>query len=107
MPPYRLRCQLLGHTADVRALATTSKGQIITASRDTTARLWTVNQSGLYEQERVYSGHSGYVTSVCVGRPSDPSSEDLVFTGSRDTTIRVYPLGNSEPIRTLTGHTDT
>lgn len=38
---YNLRCSLLGHTSDVRAICVTHTGGILTASRDNTARLWT------------------------------------------------------------------
>lgn len=39
-PPYKLSSVLLGHTADVRAVATFVDGTVVSASRDKTARVW-------------------------------------------------------------------
>lgn len=57
--------------------------------------------------EQVYAGHSSYVSSVCVIPADGTHSEGLVATGSRDTTILVYPSRSAEPVYTLTGHSDT
>lgn len=43
---YRLSCGLAGHSKDVRAVTTTPEGYIITASRDTTAKLWVPRTDG-------------------------------------------------------------
>lgn len=37
---YKLRCSLIEHSLDVRAVAITPNNEIITASRDKTAILW-------------------------------------------------------------------
>lgn len=62
---------------------------------------------GQYEVEQVYAGHSSYVSSVCVIPRDGTHSEGLVVTGSRDTTILMYPPRSAEPVHTLTGHSDT
>ncbi|KAK4310022.1 hypothetical protein Pmani_018377 [Petrolisthes manimaculis] len=107
---YRLRCELAGHSKDVRAVTTTPEGYIVTASRDTTAKLWLPLPDGVhYEAKQTYSGHTSYVSSVCVlpGGDGAQSEGPLVATGSRDTTILVYPLHSNVPSHTLTGHSDT
>ncbi|XP_071552858.1 phospholipase A-2-activating protein isoform X1 [Panulirus ornatus] len=105
---YRLRCNLLGHSKDVRAVATTGQGLILTASRDTTAKLWAPAADGVaYEEKQIYVGHSSYVTSVCMIPGDSEHPEGLVATGSRDTTILIYSLNGGQPLHTLTGHSDT
>lgn len=37
---YKLSCTLVGHKLDVRSLTVTKEGNIVSASRDKTARLW-------------------------------------------------------------------
>lgn len=39
-PPYKLSSVLLGHSADVRAVATFLDGTVVSVSRDQTARVW-------------------------------------------------------------------
>lgn len=108
MATYKLRCNLLGHSKDVRAVAGTPEGHILTASRDNTARLWAPMENGInYEQKQVYTGHSGYVTSVCVVPGNANHPEGLVVTGSRDSTILAYSVSGGQPVYTLAGHSDT
>lgn len=61
----------------------------------------------LYESEHVYSGHTSYVTSVCMLPGDEAHPEGLVATGSRDTNILVFPLRGQQAVHTLTGHSDT
>ncbi|KAK8736396.1 hypothetical protein OTU49_004977 [Cherax quadricarinatus] len=105
---YKFRCNLLGHSKDVRAVATTQEGLIVTASRDNTAKLWAPVDNGTeYAEKQVYSGHSSYVTSVCIVPGNCDHPEGLVATGSRDTTILIFSLNGGQPLHTLTGHSDT
>lgn len=105
---YKLRCNLFGHSKDVRAVATTAEGHVLTASRDITARLWSpLPDSVGYEEKQVYSGHSGYVTSICAIPGDSANPGGLVVTGSRDTTILVFPISGGKPLHTLTGHSDS
>ena len=60
-----------------------------------------------YVESFMYIGHTGYVTSLCVASKGSGHPEGLVITGSRDTSILVYPRSSGEPIHTLTGHTDS
>lgn len=41
---YKLSTVLYGHVLDVRGLATTGDGHIVSASRDKTAKLWRPNR---------------------------------------------------------------
>lgn len=105
---YKLRCNLFGHSKDVRAVSVTPDGHVLTASRDSTARLWgPMPDRVAYEEKHLYSGHSSYVTSVCAILNDSSHPEGLVATGSRDTTILVFSLNGGQPVHTLTGHADT
>uniref|UniRef100_A0A0P4WEV7 Phospholipase A-2-activating protein n=1 Tax=Scylla olivacea TaxID=85551 RepID=A0A0P4WEV7_SCYOL len=106
---YKLRCNLLGHSKDVRAVATSREGLVVTASRDATARLWVpqATSGNSFEAEQVYSGHTSYVTSVCVLPGDATHPEGLIATGSRDTNILVFPLRSQQAVHTLSGHSDT
>lgn len=41
--PYKLSCVLLGHSSDVRSVAVTHEGYIVTGSRDKSAKIWKPN----------------------------------------------------------------
>nr|CAD7448778.1 unnamed protein product [Timema bartmani] len=43
--PYKLSCVLYGHKSDVRAVAATRNGCIVSGSRDKSAKLWTPNST--------------------------------------------------------------
>jgi phospholipase A-2-activating protein len=41
--PYKLRCVLSGHSLDVRSVAVTHEGDIVSGSRDKSAKIWKPN----------------------------------------------------------------
>lgn len=43
-PPYKLSCALYGHNLDVRSVAVTHDGKIVSGSRDMTAKVWVPNE---------------------------------------------------------------
>ena len=51
-------------------------------------------------------GHSNFVSSVCVMPPDEMHPQGLIVTGSNDKKILAYTPGISEPVFTLTGHTE-
>lgn len=55
----------------------------------------------------IFSGHSGFVASVCVLPGTDEHPEGLVATGSNDQCIHVYSLQSPAPLYKLEGHKDT
>jgi len=52
---YKLSSVLLGHTADVRAVATFADGTVVSVSRDKTARVW--KPTGLVPVARAILAH--------------------------------------------------
>ena len=84
---------LLGHSANVCSLHTTSSGTIISGSWDKTARVWN-NWQCTFELK----GHDQAVWAVLA------MQHDEYFTGSADKTIRKWK--GSKQIATFTKHTD-
>ncbi|CAH1243636.1 PLAA [Branchiostoma lanceolatum] len=107
---YKLRCSLIGHSMDVRAVAAAvfPDGAVVSASRDQTARLWAPNSDdNSFMEAHVMTGHSKFISSVCLLPPSDDYPHGMVVTGSNDHSIHIYSLESPEPVYKLTGHKNT
>ncbi|KAK9524649.1 hypothetical protein VZT92_017023 [Zoarces viviparus] len=108
---YKLRCSIPGHEMDVRGLASAvfPDGAFVSVSRDRTGRVWVPNSSpdkGFTEIHSL-SGHSNFVSCVCVIAPSDTYPRGLIATGGNDNNICVFTMDQSQPLFTLTGHKST
>ncbi len=89
---------LRGHTDEVLAVAVSPDGKrIASGSKDTTARIWNADGSGV---AIVLAGHQKYVTSVAFS----PDGKKLV-TGSEDQTLRIWNVDGSGVPLVLKGHT--
>lgn len=53
------------------------------------------------------SGHSNFVSCVCVVAPSDKHPRGLIATGGNDNNICVFSLDQAQPLYTLKGHKNT
>lgn len=73
---------------------------IVTASRDTTARVWNVGTS---KTEHVLSGHKASVSCVKWGAGGENGS-GLIYTGSHDKTVRIWNASEGTLIHELAGH---
>jgi WD40 repeat protein len=73
---------------------------IATASHDKTAKLWMLR--GVATCRQTLTGHEDYVLGV-VFSPRDP----VVFTGSKDETIKCWSVKTGQELFTLTGHRNT
>ncbi|OCT97805.1 phospholipase A-2-activating protein isoform X1 [Xenopus laevis] len=108
---YRLRCSLLGHELDVRGVARCPlwPGEgFVSVSRDRSSRLWVPDSPnrGFIELQRM-SGHSNFVSCVCILPPSDLYPRGLIATGGNDQNICVFSLDSEKPLYTLKGHKNT
>lgn len=92
---FKLRAELRAHTTDVRGVASSSTGQIATASRDKTVALW--DKGGL-EPVKLLRGHDHFVNAVAFA-----DAEKLV-TASSDNTLRVWDVKSGECTTVLRGH---
>ncbi|KAM9251243.1 phospholipase A-2-activating protein [Cariama cristata] len=107
---YRLRCSLVGHGQDVRGLTRSlfPQGGFVSVSRDRTARLWTPD--GLnrgFAEIHCMSGHSNFVSCVCIIPPSDLYPCGLIATGGNDHNICIFTVDSPAPLYILKGHKNT
>jgi phospholipase A-2-activating protein len=85
---FHLHRMLVGHTQDVRTLATSPSGAVVSGSRDASIRVWAQDQGSDTESDgasMVVQGHGDYVTALVLS-PVD----DTIVSGSRDNTIRLW-----------------
>ncbi|XP_031618789.1 phospholipase A-2-activating protein [Contarinia nasturtii] len=94
---YKLNAELLGHSGDVRALAT-ADSYIVSGSRDATAKVWQYNGTS-YDEQSTLTNHKHYVTSICI-----LEDDNWICTGSHDSTICVYAAGTLVPFTVLKNH---
>uniref|UniRef100_A0A671YXC3 Phospholipase A2-activating protein n=1 Tax=Sparus aurata TaxID=8175 RepID=A0A671YXC3_SPAAU len=108
---YKLRCSIPGHEMDVRGLASAAfpEGAFVSVSRDRTGRVWVPNSSpdkGFTEMHCM-SGHSNFVSCVCIIAPSETYPRGLIATGGNDNNICVFTMDQPQPLFTLKGHKNT
>lgn len=103
---YKLSYSLPKHEGDVRALKLTADGQLISGSRDGTARLWK-HDGTKFQHVATLTGHNHFVTSVEYVPASPTYPTGLFATGSNDHKICLYAPGINEPLVTLEGHEGT
>jgi WD40 repeat protein len=90
---------LTGHTSGVMACAFSPDGsQIVTASRDSTLRLWNVENG---EEIVVFCGHSSTVYD-CAFSPDG----NTIVSGSGDGTLKIWDATTGHEMATLEGHSD-
>src|SRR5262249_41977664 len=93
----RLRRQLNGHSNSVVRAAFSGDGKrVVTASEDTTARIWDA-ESG--KEIAGLQGHAGPVRSAAFS-----GDDRRVVTASNDTTARIWDAESGEAIAVLKGH---
>ncbi|KAF9520013.1 hypothetical protein BS47DRAFT_1370545 [Hydnum rufescens UP504] len=89
---FKLSATLIGHTQDVRAVASPSPSLVLSASRDTKAIAWTRSDTG----SSVYSFESHLM-----------QAQGYLVAGGQDTLINVFSIGGSEPpTHVLLGHSE-
>uniref|UniRef100_H0VMN5 Phospholipase A-2-activating protein n=1 Tax=Cavia porcellus TaxID=10141 RepID=H0VMN5_CAVPO len=107
---YRLSCSLPGHELDVRGLVCClyPPGAFVSVSRDRTTRLWAPDSPNRgFTEMHCMSGHSNFVSCVCIIPSSDIHPHGLIATGGNDHNICVFSLDSPMPLYILKGHKDT
>lgn len=105
---YKLSACLYGHSLDVRALAVTKNEQILSGSRDKTAKLWSNNElSNSYSEKFSYKDQQNFVASVLYIEPTQEFPDGLVITGGNDSVILIYKPHEPFAYFTIKEHTNT
>lgn len=122
---FKLSMSLFGHAMDVRSLAIAENNDIISGSRDKTAKYWKYNPydhricfkialifyfslQNTYQEVMTYRSHENFVGSVLYLEPSSEYPDGLVLSGGYDKVIHVYKPGEPFPTYSFKGeHTDT
>jgi WD40 repeat protein len=84
------------HDSAVRCLAILDNGTIVSGSRDSTIRLWTLG-SGQLESRSVLPGHTAEVRNIQV-------HGDVIVSGSYDADARAWSAETGECLHILHGH---
>jgi WD40 repeat protein len=88
------------HSALLLNVVISNSDVIATASQDKTAKLWVIR--GVASCKQVLQGHSDFVLAIAFS-----PRESVVFTGSKDETIKGWNQKTGEMMFTLTGHKNT
>uniref|UniRef100_A0A5F9CLQ3 Phospholipase A-2-activating protein n=1 Tax=Oryctolagus cuniculus TaxID=9986 RepID=A0A5F9CLQ3_RABIT len=107
---YRLSCSLPGHELDVRGLVCClyPPGAFVSVSRDRTTRLWAPDSPNRgFTEMHCMSGHSNFVSCVCIIPSSDTYPHGLIATGGNDHNICIFSLDSPLPLYILKGHKNT
>ncbi|KAJ6262234.1 Striatin-3 [Drechslerella dactyloides] len=122
---HKVKFQLRGHLDVIRAITFTGGGsavepEICSAGDDGAIKRWTIPggylNPGMSDVDVVcnftHRGHTGMVTSLASSHTASLSGglsndcEGWVFSGSADTTVKVWQKGQVDARATLVGHTD-
>ncbi|KAG8240380.1 hypothetical protein J437_LFUL002521 [Ladona fulva] len=105
---YKLSCQCLGHSADVRGLAVIENGLFLSASRDKTTKVWKKEETTAeYTAVATLGGHTNFVSCVCYVRPCSTFKYGLIVTGGNDQVVCIFDPLSWQLINKLHGHTNT
>jgi hypothetical protein len=85
---------LQGHQESVRTVAVLHDGRLVSASSDTTLRIWDVDSG----TSLALQGHRGSVLAVNL------LPDGRLVSASSDTTLRIWDVGDGTSLATLHGH---
>jgi WD40 repeat protein len=88
------------HNEFLLNLVISRAGMVATASHDKTAKLWVIR--GVASCKQTLQGHRDYVLTIAFP-PRDP----VVFTGSKDETIKCWNQKTGDLLFTIKGHNNT
>ncbi|OQN98561.1 hypothetical protein B0A48_15823 [Cryoendolithus antarcticus] len=105
---FKLSAILRGHEEDVRAVAFPSRARLISASRDSTVREWTLKSPSppLYD-DTIALQASDWINALAISPPSKQHPEGLIAAGGKETIVYVKQpgtLSDQDPYRILPRH---
>ncbi|KAG8859365.1 hypothetical protein FRB96_004580 [Tulasnella sp. 330] len=106
---YKLSSTLQAHSSDVRSVVSPTPRLLLSASRDTTAIVWTrPDEQSPFVISSTFMVSPRFVNAIAYLRPTKEAPEGYAVTGSQDAIINVYAIGSSsqDPVYTLLGHSD-
>lgn len=89
MGDYKLSATLRGHEDDVRSVAFPSPASIVSASRDSTVRLWKLSTPPTHDCTILKTHGKEFVNSLAIVPPSSEFPEGLIASGGKDQIIDV------------------
>ncbi|KAF1925798.1 phospholipase A-2-activating protein [Didymella exigua CBS 183.55] len=97
MGDYKLSATLRGHDDDVRSVVFPSSASIVSASRDSTVRLWKqeCTKPPTYDSTIVKTHGKEFVNSLAIVPPSPQYPEGLIASGGKDQIIDVRQPGKN------------
>ncbi|KAI1297906.1 Phospholipase A-2-activating protein [Halotydeus destructor] len=102
---FKLRSQLVCHSADVRCVAGFKDGGFVTGSRDKTAKAFVpAKNPNAYQDVAVFTGPQHFVSSVIAVKVD---GEMVIYVGSNDENIYCYTIESGLPKSVLNGHHGT
>lgn len=112
---WKLRCELIGHEADVRSVSSLSNGSLVTTSRDKTVRVWNSNGMRDFTDCKILVGHEYFVACAIELPPCPAHPAGAVLSAGYDRTMSgqtiVDPVINiwegESIVGVLKGHTLT
>jgi WD40 repeat protein len=91
--------------SQVRSVASTHTGSLVSASRDHSVRLWPSSEDKITESGCAsLFGHEKFVNSCCAIPPCTRFPAGAVASGSQDRSVIIWD--NNEPAFILQGHTE-
>lgn len=79
-----------------------STGAFVSVSRDRTTRLWVPDSPNRgFTEMHCMSGHSNFVSCVCIIPSSDMYPHGLIATGGNDHNICIFSLESPAPLYVL------
>ncbi|XJO78809.1 hypothetical protein BDV3_003193 [Batrachochytrium dendrobatidis] len=106
---FHLSAVLVGHSQDVKAIASLDEDTLVSASRDRQVIVWQrlVKGEASFVQKAVFTGHSHFVNSLVCVPANEKYPNGLIYSGGFDKIIYAFdPTRIDEPVYKLTGHTD-
>mmetsp|Transcript_38981 Transcript_38981/g.79802 ORF Transcript_38981/g.79802 Transcript_38981/m.79802 type:complete len:410 (+) Transcript_38981:155-1384(+) len=112
---WKLRCEMIGHEADVRSVNSTSSGSLVTASRDKTVRVWDTSGGRDFDSCKILIGHEYFVSCAIELPPCPAHPSGAILSAGYDRTMSgqtiVEPVINiwegESIVGVLKGHTLT